>query len=97
ASVDMGVPAHGEVDLAAGVDGDAYVGDAVSMGNPHLVLFVAEPAAVPLAVHGPALEHDPRFPQRTNVHFAVVDGPDRVRIVTWERGAGATLAMSEER
>ncbi len=92
ASVDMGVPVHGDADLDAAVDGRAYVGDAVSMGNPHLVLFVDEPAAVPLAVHGPVLEHDPRFPQRTNVHFAVVDGPDRVRIVTWERGAGATLS-----
>jgi diaminopimelate epimerase len=92
ASVDMGVPAHGEVDLAAGVDGDAYVGDAVSMGNPHLVLFVDEPAAVPLAVHGPALEHVPLFPQRTKVDFAVVAGRVRVRLVTWERGAGATLS-----
>jgi len=92
AGVDMGVPVHGDTGLDASVDGATYVGDAVSMGNPHLVLFVDEPAAVPVGVHGPVLEHDPRFPQRTNVHFAVVDGPDRLRIVTWERGAGATLS-----
>jgi diaminopimelate epimerase len=92
ASVDMGVPDHGDADLAAAVDGARYAGDAVSMGNPHLVLFVDDPAAVPVGAHGPVLEHDPRFPQRTNVHFAAVEGPDRVRIVTWERGAGATLS-----
>jgi diaminopimelate epimerase len=98
ASVDMGVPVHGDTDLVAhvppldGVDGARYQGDTVSMGNPHLVLFVDEPAVVPIAAHGPVLEHDPRFPQRTNVHFAVSDGTDRLRLVTWERGAGATLS-----
>jgi diaminopimelate epimerase len=92
ASVDMGIPVHGAEDLAAVVDGVEYRGDVVSMGNPHLVLFVDDPTAVPVAAHGPVLERDPRFPNRTNVHFVAVDGPDRLRVVTWERGAGATLS-----
>ena len=46
----------------------------------------------PSSAHGPVLEHDPRFPRRTNVHFAAVTGPDRLRLRIWERGAGATLS-----
>lgn len=65
---------------------------AVSMGNPHLVLFVADAASVPLSVIGPELEHHPLFPRRTNVHF--IQPLDRKTLIqkTWERGAGATLA-----
>lgn len=65
---------------------------AVSMGNPHLVLFVDDVASVPLEDWGPQLEVHPLFPKRTNVHFVQVT--DRGHLVqrTWERGAGATLA-----
>lgn len=65
---------------------------AVSMGNPHLVLFVADAASIPLSVIGPELEHHPLFPKRTNVHFIQV--LDRKTLIqkTWERGAGITLA-----
>ncbi len=65
---------------------------AVSMGNPHLVLFVADADAIPLSVIGPELEHHPLFPKRTNVHFIQV--LDRKTLIqkTWERGAGITLA-----
>lgn len=65
---------------------------AVSMGNPHLVLFVADAASVPLQVVGPELEYHSLFPSRTNVHFIQV--LDRKTLIqkTWERGAGATLA-----
>jgi diaminopimelate epimerase len=41
---------------------------------------------------GPALEHHPAFPEGTNVEFAQVDAPDRVRILIWERGVGPTHA-----
>jgi diaminopimelate epimerase len=69
-----------------------YRGTAVSMGNPHLVLFGAEDlAAVDLGVMGPRLEHHPDFPDRTNVEFVRVnDGVVEVRV--WERGSGATMA-----
>jgi diaminopimelate epimerase len=69
-----------------------YTATAVSMGNPHLVLFGAEDlGAIELAVLGPRLEHHPDFPDRTNVEFALVrDGVVEVRV--WERGSGATMA-----
>lgn len=68
------------------------VGTAISMGNPHLVVFVDDVASVPLETWGPALEKHPHFPNRVNVHFAEVLEPGRLRQRTWERGAGATLA-----
>ncbi len=65
---------------------------AVSMGNPHLVLFVANASAIPLEVVGAELEHHPLFPKRTNVHFIQVLDRKTLLQKTWERGAGATLA-----
>jgi diaminopimelate epimerase len=96
ASVDMGPARFGELDLEVCID-DAghtvrYVGDELDMGNPHFVVFVEEPEAVPVDVHGPLVENHPRFPRRTNVHFARVEDPERMRIVIWERGAGRTLS-----
>ncbi len=64
----------------------------ISMGNPHAVLFVRDPAAVPLERLGPAIESHPAFPERTNVHFVKLAARDHAIIRTWERGAGATLA-----
>lgn len=65
---------------------------AVGMGNPHCVRFVAEAQAVDLAAVGPGHEHDPLFPERTNVEFASLLGPDQLRMRVWERGTGITLA-----
>jgi diaminopimelate epimerase len=65
---------------------------ALSMGNPHLVLFVdEEPDRYHLEHIGPALERHELFPERTNVELArVQDGDIHVRV--WERGVGETLA-----
>ncbi|MEF3048065.1 diaminopimelate epimerase [Pseudotabrizicola sp. L79] len=65
---------------------------AVGMGNPHCVFFVADAEAVDLPGRGPGLEHDPLFPQRTNVEFASLLGPNHLRMRVWERGTGITLA-----
>jgi len=65
---------------------------AVSVGNPHCVVFVDDPAAVDLPRLGPALEHHPMFPNRINVQFVRVDSPHKVTIRIWERGAGETTA-----
>ncbi|TGD67414.1 diaminopimelate epimerase [Tabrizicola sp. WMC-M-20] len=65
---------------------------AVGMGNPHCVLFVDDAEAVDVASLGPRYEHDPLFPERTNVEFASVLAPDHLRMRVWERGAGITLA-----
>lgn len=65
---------------------------AVSMGNPHCVIFVDNVAEFPLEKYGPAIEKHPLFPNRTNVEFVEVLSPNEVRQRTWERGAGETLA-----
>ncbi|MEN8837000.1 MAG: diaminopimelate epimerase [Celeribacter marinus] len=97
-SVNMGHPQRDwhEVPLSHAVDTDhlPLTGDpvAVGMGNPHVVFFVDDIAGVDVAAQGVAVEHDPLFPQRTNVEFAQVRGHDEIRMRVWERGAGITLA-----
>ena len=65
---------------------------ATGMGNPHCTFFVENADAINLAERGSALEADLLFPERTNVQFAHVIGPDRLRMRVWERGVGVTLA-----
>jgi diaminopimelate epimerase len=65
---------------------------AVSMGNPHCVIFVDNVAEFPVDKYGPAIETHPLFPNRTNVEFVEILSPQEVRQRTWERGAGETLA-----
>lgn len=65
---------------------------AVSMGNPHVVFFVDDAESVKVEALGPAIEHDPLFPQRTNVSFVSKQNDGSLRVVVWERGAGRTLA-----
>ena len=65
---------------------------AVSMGNPHLVFLVPDVGAVDVATLGPRLEHHPLLPERGNIGFAQLLGPDRLRLRVFERGAGLTLA-----
>ncbi len=79
-------------ELEAVAEGVFYRGDAAGMGNPHLVLFVDDPAAAPVTTHGPVLERDARFPRRTNVEFVRVIHADRIAMRVWERGAGETLS-----
>lgn len=64
----------------------------VSMGNPHAIFYAADVQAVPLERVGPFIERHPWFPQRMNAHFVQVTSPREVRMRTWERGSGATLA-----
>jgi len=65
---------------------------AVGMGNPHCIFFVPDAEAVDLPRDGAAMEHHPLFPERTNVEFASLTAPDRLRLRVWERGTGITLA-----
>ncbi|QYZ68894.1 diaminopimelate epimerase [Neotabrizicola shimadae] len=65
---------------------------AVGMGNPHCVFIVADAEAEDVVGRGSAVEHDPLFPERTNVEFVSLTGPDHLRMRVWERGAGVTLA-----
>jgi diaminopimelate epimerase len=65
---------------------------ATGMGNPHCTFFVDDAEAVDLEARGAEIEHHPLFPERTNVQFASVIGPDHLRMRVWERGVGVTLA-----
>jgi len=80
--------------ITAEYHGTRYEGDAAGMGNPHLVVFVDDPAAARVTQHGPHLEHDARFPRRTNVEFvrATPDATDELDMRVWERGVGETLS-----
>jgi diaminopimelate epimerase len=65
---------------------------AVGMGNPHCVFVVPDAEAVDLAAIGPRIEHDPLFPERTNVEFVQVIDRETIRMRVWERGGMITLA-----
>jgi diaminopimelate epimerase len=65
---------------------------AVSIGNPHAVLRVAEVANAPIARLGPAIEHHPRFPRRANVGFMQVLARGHIALRVFERGVGETRA-----
>ncbi|MDQ1520852.1 MAG: diaminopimelate epimerase [Actinomycetota bacterium] len=79
-------------DLEATVHGTIYRGDAAGVGNPHFVLFVDDPSEARVVQHGPRLEHDSRFPHRTNVEFVAVSASDALHVRVWERGVGETLS-----
>lgn len=65
---------------------------AINIGNPHMVFFVRDIDMVDLAKFGPKLEHDPLYPKRANVSVVKVVDEGHLRMKTWERGAGLTLA-----
>jgi diaminopimelate epimerase len=101
--VDMGIPVIGGPGISQGgkqgspmlsleVEHHKYGVTCLSMGNPHAVLFVPDVATFPVEQIGPAIERHPAFPDRTNVEFVQVQGPDAIRMRVWERGAGETLA-----
>ena len=64
----------------------------VSMGNPHVIYYCDNVAAVPLHEIGPQIETHPLFPRRINVHFVQRQAAGRVTVRTWERGTGITQA-----
>ena len=102
-TVNMGIPANEPADYDGKgakpmkeqpieADGQRYVGTTVSMGNPHLVIFVPDIADIDLPTIGPKLENHPLFPGRINVEFAQVLGEGKIRMRVWERGSGITQA-----
>ncbi|MCC5862127.1 MAG: diaminopimelate epimerase [Gammaproteobacteria bacterium] len=74
------------------VAGQAVEFGAVSMGNPHAVIPVADVSAAAVGILGPALERHPDFPDRVNVGFMQVIGSTRLRLRVHERGVGETRA-----
>jgi diaminopimelate epimerase len=87
-AVEMGEPRIGDPHLVAG-----FRAVPVDLGNPHVVIHLHDDDvdAIDLAVTGPRIERDARYPHGTNVHFVARQG-ERWRVRHWERGAGATQA-----
>lgn len=102
--VDMGEPVldglsvptlidlHPVVNHPIEVDGREFRFTAVSMGNPHCVIYVDDAINFDLGVWGPKLEVHPLFPRKINVEFATVNSRGQADMRVWERGAGPTLA-----
>jgi len=92
------IPMRGEPADQPVIEEPLAVGDltfritAVSMGNPHCVIFVPSVADFPVTEIGPQIEHQEFFPQRTNVEFVHVLDRGHLEMRVWERGSGETLA-----
>ena len=102
-SVDMGVPRlePAEIPFVAPGREQTYTLDvldrhlqiaALSMGNPHAVLWVDDIETAAVASLGPAIENHPRFPERVNVGFMQIVNADSIHLRVFERGTGETLA-----
>lgn len=103
-TVDMGAPVFDAALIPTSLEGDilqnreieadgrTFAFTAVSMGNPHAVIYVEDAPTFDLEHYGPKLEVHSFFPNRTNVEFATVTAFDRIEMRVWERGAGQTLA-----
>lgn len=74
------------------VDGVTYHMTAVSMGNPHTVVFVDDVKGFDIEKIGPKFENHPCFPDRVNTEFCHVIDDETVEMRVWERGSGETLA-----
>lgn len=102
ARINMGAPRFDwtQIPLAYAMDtaslpvawGDLEAPVAVNVGNPHVVFFVDDVAAIDLARLGPVIENDPLFPARINVNVAHVIDRSTIELAVWERGAGLTRA-----
>ncbi len=102
-TVNMGAPRHSPAEIPLSmpserfrytleVDGQTCTFGAVSMGNPHAVLWVEEVDEAPVATLGPLLENHPAFPERVNVGFMQAIDAHHIRLRVFERGSGETLA-----
>ncbi|MCP4267774.1 MAG: diaminopimelate epimerase [Candidatus Brocadiaceae bacterium] len=64
----------------------------VSMGNPHCITFVDDVESIDLNITGKAVENHKLFPERINAHFVQIVSTNEIKMRTWERGSGETLA-----
>jgi diaminopimelate epimerase len=69
-----------------------YYGTCISMGNPHVIIFVDKTDDYPLEKTGPSFESYRNFPERINTEFVQVVDRTHVKMRVWERGTGETLA-----
>ncbi len=102
-SVDMGKPSFGRESIPMNGEGSAFDEDiqaagknvtisALLMGVPHTIVLTQDIESLDTATLGPAIERHSIFPKKTNVNFVQVMDRENIRVLTWERGAGFTLA-----
>lgn len=89
-SVDMGKTVVDSEIILTAADRE-FTAVPVSVGNPHIVVFVSDVEHFPIEKYGGILEKHPQFPDGVNVEFAEVNS-DYIRMRVWERGSGITLA-----
>ena len=104
ATVSMGAPEFRPAFIPVTASGDDFVLQplsiagtewlvtAVSVGNPHAVVFVEDPDALDLCALGPLFENHPLFPERVNTEFVCIKDAHTLIMRVWERGCGETLA-----
>lgn len=80
------------IDAPIQVDGQEYHYTAVSMGNPHAIVYVEDTDSLDLAKIGPSFENHVNFPDRINTEFVQILDEHTVKMRVWERGSGETLA-----
>ncbi len=90
--VHMGKPVIRSFKKELEVEGEQLQVADLTLGVPHVVLFQKNLSAKRVDRLGPVVEKMPCFPEGTNVNFAQIHHPGHVSVMTWERGAGHTLA-----
>jgi diaminopimelate epimerase len=102
--VDMGAPELNVVNIPAiwtesrliskviDFEPEKYAVTAVSMGNPHAVIFTEGIDSLDLETIGKKIENHPMFPERVNVEFVEILSPSHAKMRVWERGSGETMA-----
>ena len=102
--VDMGLSTFKTSEIPMNADEDEFLNGelgvldtkfnltAVSVGNPHAIIFVDDVDEIDIKKYGPAIEAHEAFPEKINVHFVEVISGNEAKMSTWERGAGVTLA-----
>jgi diaminopimelate epimerase len=91
-TVDMGVPEVEKEPVTVRAGNCRYEGIIASMGNPHFVITVDRIDGIDPETTGPLIEHNPAFPDRTNVEFVEIKDRNNIRMRVWERGSGVTMA-----
>ncbi|RZD16644.1 MAG: diaminopimelate epimerase [Candidatus Acididesulfobacter guangdongensis] len=104
AAVEMGKPEFESAKISVDIDKPEVIGEiikagdsefkinCVSMGNPHCVIFVNDVDNFNVGYYGPLIENNTLFPKRINVEFTEIISNESVKVRTWERGSGETLA-----
>ena len=88
----LGAPEARMIEEEIALGGERVTVTAVSMGNPHCLVFVTDLSQAPVGSLGPRLERQELFPNHTNVEFIEIRSNDEIAVRVWERGVGETLA-----